>query len=84
MAGIVYGLCAITAFVCTILLLRSFLRSKHRLLLWSGLCFLGLSLNNFLLVVDYMLPDVDLSTARLVPAVIGMVLLVYGLICEDA
>jgi hypothetical protein len=83
MSGLIYGLCAATAFLCAYLLLRGFRRNKSRLLLWSGLCFLGLALNNVLLVVDTLLvPDVDLSTLRLVPALAGMVLLVYGLIIE--
>ncbi len=84
MAGIIYTLCALTAFGCALLLLRGYRRSKSRLLLWSGLCFVGLSLNNFLLVVDLLiLPQIDLSTLRLMPAIIGMILLVYGLIMEN-
>ncbi len=83
MAGIVYGLCALTAFGCAWMLLRSYFRIKSRLLLWSSLCFIGLALNNLLLVVDYLLPSIDLSTVRLIPAIIGMALLLYGLILED-
>lgn len=83
MSGLIYGLCATTALLCCYLLLRGFLRSKSRLLLWSGLCFLGLALNNLLLVIDELfLPAYDLSILRLVPGLIGMVLLIYGLIWE--
>jgi hypothetical protein len=40
--------------------------------IWSGLCFVGLAVNNLALVVDLMaLPDADLSTWRLVPAAAG-------------
>jgi hypothetical protein len=84
MGAIIYSLCALTAFGCAWLLLRNYSQTQSRLILWSGLCFVGLFLNNLLLVVDrVILPDVDLSVARLVPALIGMMLLLYGLIWED-
>ena len=84
MAEAVYLLCAVTSSLCAVLLLRAYARTDTRLLLWSGLCFLGLALNNALLVVDLMIvPDTDLSTWRLVPAVIGVTLLLYGLIWES-
>lgn len=83
MSGLIFGLCAATALLCAWLLLSSYSRSKSRLLLWSGLCFVGLFLNNLLLVADRLLfPSIDLSTIRLIPAVIGMMLLIYGLIWE--
>ncbi|HSE87199.1 MAG TPA: DUF5985 family protein [Candidatus Binatia bacterium] len=40
---------------CTWLLWRAYYRSRYRLLLWGGLCFFGLTLNNALLVVDKLL-----------------------------
>lgn len=84
MAEAVYLLCAVTSSLCAMLLLRAYARTGTRLLLWSGLCFLGLALNNALLVVDLMIvPDTDLSTWRLVPAVLGVALLLYGLIWES-
>jgi hypothetical protein len=83
MAGLIYMLCAIAALGCAWMLLRSYFRMKSRLLLWSGLCFVGLAINNLLLVLDHMMSTVDLSTIRLIPAVVGMLLLVYGLICEE-
>ena len=84
MAEAVYLLCAVTSSLCAVLLLRAYARTGTRLLLWSGLCFFGLALNNALLVVDLMIvPDTDLSTWRLVPAVLGVALLLYGLIWES-
>lgn len=84
MAGIIYSLCALTAIGCAWLLLRSYVRSKSRLLLWSGLCFVGLSLSNLLLVADRLiLPLIDLLTVRLMTALIGMILLLFGLIWEN-
>lgn len=80
MAEAVYLLCAITSVTCAVLLLRAYTRTRTRLLLWSGLCFVGVGLNNVVLVVDLIVvPDTDLSTWRLVPAAAGIVLLVYGL-----
>ena len=52
MSGIVYSLCAITALACSYLLLQAFWRGGYRLLLWSGICFAGLTVNNLLLVYD--------------------------------
>lgn len=83
MAPLVYLLCGATSLLCAVLLVRGYRRSRSRLLLWSSLAFIGLAANNSLLVVDRLvIKDVDLSTLRLVPAVIGMVCLVYGLIWE--
>lgn len=36
---VIYGLCLVASTVCTWLLLRGYLRSQTRLLLWVGLCF---------------------------------------------
>jgi hypothetical protein len=84
MAETVYLLCAATSSLCAVLLLRGYWRTQTRLLFWSGLCFLGLALNNAVLVVDLIVvPDVDLSTWRTVPAVIGLSLLLYGLVWES-
>lgn len=84
LAGMVYLLCAVTSAACAALLLRGFFRSHVRLLLWSGLCFIGLALNSFLLFVDMkVLPAVDLSVIRTIPALLGMACLLYGMIWEE-
>jgi len=83
MASLVYGLCALAALLCAWLLLSAFRRNGYRLLLWSGLCFVGLTLNNVLLVVDkLLLPDVDLSLARSATGLGAVLLLLYGLTLE--
>ena len=83
-AEIVYLLCAATSTLSAVLLGRGYLRRRSRLLLWSAICFAGLAANNVLLVVDRLLvPHVDLSTWRLVPAVVGLGALVYGLTMES-
>ena len=82
-ALVVYGLCVVTSATCTVLLLRGYARSRLPLLLWSGLCFLGFTLNNLLLFVDMnVIPLVDLSAWRTLPALIGVLLLLYGMIWE--
>jgi hypothetical protein len=78
----VYALCAATSLACAVLLLRGFARTRARLLLWSGLCFTGLFVNNALLVVDDRLAY-DLTTFRTIPALVGVALLVYGLVWES-
>lgn len=82
---IVNILCALTSALCAGLLLRRYSLQRQRLLLWSGLCFVGLALNNLLLIVDTrVLTEVDLSIVRSLPAVIGIALLIYGLVWESA
>jgi hypothetical protein len=82
-AGTIYALCALTAAFCAILLLQSYTRSGYRLLLWSGLCFAGLAVNNLLLVVDkIVVPAVDLSPWRTAAALLAMCVLLYGLVWD--
>ena len=83
MIQLVYVLCALTSIACAVLLLRGFLRTRVRLLLWSGLCFVGLALNNALLVLDENTLMTDLSNWRTLPALAGVALLVYGLIWDS-
>jgi hypothetical protein len=83
MATPIYTLTSLTALLCTFLLLRAYFRSGYRLLLWSGVCFAGLTLNNVLLVIDKLvLPTVDLSAWRAVVALAAMSVLLYGMIWD--
>lgn len=83
MAEAVYMLCAITGLACVVLLLLGYRRSRIRLLLWSALCFAGLTINSALVCIDLMLlPSVDLRVWRAAAALTGMLLLVYGLVWE--
>jgi len=84
MSAFIYALCMSTSFLCAWLLLRSYLKSRYRLLLWSGLCFSGLTLNNLLLVLDKMIfPQNDLLTLRLITALSALLPLLYGLIFDE-
>lgn len=82
MAFIVFLLCAVTSLACSVLLLRGYLRSRQRLLLWSSLCFAGLFLNNALLLVDSRV-NADMGLVRTLPALAGVMLLLYGLIWDS-
>jgi len=84
MAELVYVLCAATSIACAVLLLMGYQRSRTRLLFWSGLCFVGLALNNVVLFVDLVLvPSVDLSLVRSGTALVGMLVLLFGLVWES-
>lgn len=84
MAETIFILCALTACACALLLLRSYRRSRHRLLFWSGLCFAGMTVNNLLLVFDKLVfPTIDLLPLRNIAALAAVCLLLYGLIYEE-
>lgn len=84
MGKIIYALCALTSFSCAFLLLRSYMGNRLRLLFWSGLCFVGLTISNLLLVLDKtVFVSQDLSTFRLTASLIALLPLIYGLIWED-
>ena len=83
MAHLIYALCTLTSLACAAMLLASYRRTGHRLLLWSGWCFIGLTVNNVLLMADKLLfQHIDLSTPRLLAALVSLLLLLYGLIYE--
>ncbi|WP_224248637.1 DUF5985 family protein [Hyalangium gracile] len=83
MAEAVYILCALTSVACAVLLLRGYGRSRSRLLLWSGLCFMALAISNMVLFVDLVVVQgVDLSLLRSSLALLGIATLLYGLIWD--
>jgi Family of unknown function (DUF5985) len=82
-ASAVYVLCTLTSGVCALLLARAYVRMRVRLLFWSAICFSGLCLNNAMLFADVvLLPNVNLSIWREVPALLGLCALCYGLVLE--
>jgi len=71
------------ALLSAYLLLTAYRRQRHRLLLWSGLCFVGFTANNILLVLDKIVfPDIDLSILRTSIALLSFAILLYGLIWD--
>ena len=85
MAWLVYLLGTVVSLLCAILLLRAYGKVRMKLLLWSGLCFVGLTISNALLCIDLILlsDDIDLYMARLSTAAASMLLLLYGLVFES-
>lgn len=85
MGALVYVLGTLTSLLCAVLLLRGYFQSRMKLLLWSGLCFVGLTASNALLFIDLVLlpTSVDLYLLRLSTAAVAMLLLLYGLVWES-
>ena len=83
MATAVYLLCALTSLACAVLLLRGYAKRGVRLLLWSGLGFVGFALGNAMLVADLVIfPERDLQLLRQLPVLAGILVLLYGLIWD--
>jgi hypothetical protein len=82
-AQTVYVLCGLTSVLCAGLLFRRYRSSGAPLLFWSTWCFVCLALTNILLFVDFVVfPKVDLSLARSLLMLVGMLMLIHGLIRE--
>jgi hypothetical protein len=82
----VIAVCVLAASVtllCALLLLRRYARTGHRLLLWSGLCFVGLTVANAVLVFDIATANGTLYDMRLWMTAGAMTLLMYGLIWDS-
>lgn len=81
----VYLLCLATSAVCAGLLLRSYLRRRTRLLLWTAASFAFLALNNVFLAADMVVwpgPEVDLTPLRQLSTALALGVLLYGFIME--
>ena len=82
-ATTVYILGALVTLACSVLLMRGYIHGRQKLLLWSGLCFFGLSLSNVFVFCDLVaFPDINFYPTRLFTAAIAMLLLIFGLIWE--
>ena len=74
----------LTTILCAVLLLRAYQNVRKRLLLWSGLCFVGLAVANALRIADLRIfLALDLYTYRLGTTAIAVGLLLWGLIWES-
>ena len=79
----VYLLCLLTSAGCAVLLVRSYLKTRTALLLWTALCFVLLALNNLLLVAyAVVFPDADLRIWRHATALAAITVLLYGFVRE--
>jgi hypothetical protein len=82
-ASFIYLLCLLTSVVSAALLVRSYRRSRTRLLLWSAACFGLFALNNLLIVLDILvLPRLDLGILRTSCTLAAVATLLYGFIWE--
>ena len=83
--GLVFLLCAGTSLLCAGMLFRGYARTHVRLLLWSGLCFVGLMLDNIMVYVDLiMMPaTIDLVIWRKIPGLVATSLLLFGLVWDS-
>ena len=76
-------LAILTSLACMVFLFRAYGASGVRLLLWSALCFVFLTINNVFLFMDLIVfPNFDFRPFRLSSALIGVALLLYGFIWE--
>jgi hypothetical protein len=85
MEGVVNTVGALVAALCAILLLRAYLRVRKRLLLWSALCFTGLTISNALVFIDLQVfpAELDLYPHRLAIGAASMLILVLGLVWDS-
>ena len=86
MNGLTIVLCVVAVLStgsCAVLLFRGYIHQRVRLLMWSSMCFVGLTVNNVALFIDVVAsPNVDLRLARLIPALIGVACLLYGFLWD--
>jgi hypothetical protein len=70
--------------LCAVLLIRAYVASRARLLLWSSLSFVGLTCNNLLLFLDLIIfPTTDLSLYRSLLNASSILVLLFGLIWDS-
>ena len=82
-ATVVYLLCLLASAACAALLVRSYLRNRTKLLLWSAACFVLLAFNNLFVVSDMLLfATVDLTLWRSLSSLAAVAMLLYGFISE--
>lgn len=84
MATVVYLMCLAASAACAWLLVRSYLRNRSALLLWTAIAFVFLALNNFMVVIDLVLTpsEVDLRALRHASSLVAVGTLIYGFIWE--
>jgi hypothetical protein len=79
----IYAICLLASFACTGLLYRGYRRTGMRLLLWSALCFVFLSINNTLLLLHAFLPScIDLRIYRAASSLLAVTVLLAGFLWE--
>jgi hypothetical protein len=81
--AIIYLLCLATSMICAYLLVRSYMNTRTKLLLYVASCFVLLAANNLLVVIDLViLPSVDLIPFRQLAAIAAVGVLLIGFVWE--
>jgi hypothetical protein len=81
---LVYLLCFVTSVICALLLGRTYVRTRARMLLWSAICFTLLALANLLVVFDLLVfVDYDLRPTRLWVSLAAVGVLLFGFIWDQ-
>ena len=79
----IYVLCMAASAVCAVLLVRTYVRTRSRLLLWTAVSFSLLAMNNLLLVIDMLVVrHIDLWAFRALTFQAALLVLLYGFIWE--
>jgi hypothetical protein len=80
---VIYLLCFLASLACAGLLFRGYRISGTRLLLWCGLCFAFLSINNLVVMLDVLNPGGDLRLYRNTASLMAVGALIFGLVWES-
>jgi hypothetical protein len=81
---LVYCLCFATSAACAILLARSFVRVRSRMLFWSSLCFVLLAGVNLIVIFDLVIfPEMDFRPYRLWLTLVAVAVLLFGFIWDE-
>ena len=82
--SLVYFGCAATSILCLLLLARGYMQTRVRFLFWAALCFLGLTINNLLLLFDVVIyPELDLRPGRSLATFFALAAMLYGFLWDD-
>lgn len=79
----VYLLCGFASLACALVLYRSYKSNRNAFAFWTALAFSFFTINNFLVVVDFITARaIDLTVVRTIPLLVGVGVLICGLIWE--
>jgi hypothetical protein len=81
--ALVFALCCAASVLCAVLLIRSYVRTKRRFLLWCALSFGLIAINNTLVLLDILWPpEGNLIVYRQVATLSAVVIMIYGFMWE--
>lgn len=84
MAQLIYATCMLLSLAIAAMLWRQHRRQPARITLLTALCFSGLALSNFVLVLDKLVyPNADMAVIRHALALASLCVLLVGLLWEE-